>query len=257
VLTYSVIELKSPREIEKMREAGRLVAQTLGEVERMVGPGVTTEEIDHFIRDFVIARGGELLFYRYNGFPAHSCISINEEVVHGIPSGKRRLREGDIVSVDVGVKLNGYCGDAAFTYPIGRIGRDAEKLLAVCREALDRGIAAAVVGNRVSDISRAIQDFAEGRGYSVVRQFVGHGIGRRMHEKPQVPNYVDQGFQKEDVVLRPGLVLAIEPMVNAGTAEVLTLKDKWTVITQDKKLSAHYEHTVAVMVEGPVILTLP
>jgi methionyl aminopeptidase len=250
-----VIELKSPREIKKMREAGRVVAQALGEVERWVRPGVSTEELDLIIRDFVLARQGELLFYRYNGFPAHSCISINEEVVHGIPSKKRKLREGDIVSIDVGVRLEGFCSDSAKTMPVGEIGEDARHLLSVCSQSLDEGIAAARPGARVSDISRAIQTFVEARGYSVVRQFVGHGIGRKMHEKPQVPNYVDAGFLKDDMVLKPGLVLAIEPMVNAGTAEVVTLKDKWTVVTQDRKLSAHFEHTVAVTEEGPLVLT--
>jgi len=251
-----VIELKSPREIQKMREAGRVVAQALSEVERWVRPGVSTEELDLIIRDFVVARHGELLFYRYNGFPAHSCISINEEVVHGIPSRKRKLREGDIVSIDVGVRLEGYCSDSARTMPVGEIAEDAHHLLSVTSQSLDEGIAAARPGARVSDISRAIQTFVEARGYSVVRQFVGHGIGRKMHEKPQVPNYVDAGFLKDDMVLKPGLCLAIEPMVNAGTADVLTLKDKWTVVTQDRKLSAHFEHTVAVTEEGPQVLTL-
>lgn len=250
-----MIELKSAREILKMREAGRVVAQALDHAGGLVTPGVSTEEIDLAIRDFVLARGGELLFYRYNGFPAHSCISINEEVVHGIPSRKRRLREGDIVSVDVGVRLSGYCADCARTLPVGNIGEDARDLLQVCREALELGIAAARPGGRVSHISRAVQNHVEGRGYSVVKQFVGHGIGRRMHEKPQVPNYVDAGFFKDDLVLRPGLVLAIEPMVNAGTAEVITLKDNWTVVTRDRKLSAHFEHTVAVTEEGPLVLT--
>jgi methionyl aminopeptidase len=252
-----VIELKSVREIQKMREAGRVVAQALDEAERLVKPGVTTEEIDLAIRDFVLARKGELLFYRYNGFPAHSCISINEEVVHGIPSKKRKLREGDIVSIDVGVRLGGFCSDSARTIPVGAITEDAQHLLTVCREALERGIAAAMPGSRVSSISRAIQTYVEGRGYSVVKQFVGHGIGRKMHERPQVPNYVEPGFLKDDMVLKPGLVLAIEPMVNQGSAEVLTLKDNWTVVTSDRKLSAHFEHTVAVTEEGPQVLTVP
>jgi methionyl aminopeptidase len=251
-----VIELKSPLEIQKMREAGRIVAQALHEAERLIQPGVTTEELDLAIRDFVLARGGELLFYRYSGFPAHSCISINEEVVHGIPSKKRRLRAGDIVSVDVGVRLQGFCSDSAETFPVGEIEEEAQNLLYVCREALERGIAAARPGERLSGISRAIQTLVESRGYSVVRQFVGHGIGRKMHEKPQVPNYVDPGFLKDDLILKPGLVLAIEPMVNAGTAEVETLKDKWTVVTRDRKLSAHFEHTVAITEGGPEVLTV-
>ncbi len=240
-----------------MREAGRVVAQVLDEVGERIKAGVTTEELDHFIRDYVRTRNGSLLFFNYEGFPAHSCISINEEVVHGIPSSKRRLREGDIVSIDVGVGLEGYCGDGAVTFPVGNISPDAENLLKICQEALARGIAAAVPRHRVSDISRAIQIYVESNGYSVVKKYVGHGIGRNMHEPPQIPNYVDQGFLKEDPILREGMVLAIEPMVNAGTDDVVTLSDKWTVVTKDRRLSAHFEHTVAVMAGGPMILTLP
>ncbi|MBI4582773.1 MAG: type I methionyl aminopeptidase [Planctomycetes bacterium] len=252
-----MIEIKSSREIQKIRDAGRVVAQVLDEVGGRIKPGVTTEELDHFIRDFVRARNGTLLFYNYEGFPAHSCISINEEVVHGIPSSKRRLREGDIVSIDVGVGLEGYCGDGAVTFPVGKISPEAENLLKICLDALALGIAAAVPRHRVSDISRAIQLFVEKNGYAVVKKYVGHGIGRNMHEPPQIPNYVDQGFLKEDPILREGMVLAIEPMVNAGTDDVVTLSDKWTVVTKDRKLSAHFEHTVAVMAAGPMILTLP
>ena len=252
-----MIDLKSPLELDAMRAAGRLVAQCFAHVGTLIRPGVSTEELDAAIRQFVVGRGGEPLFFRYKGFPANSCISINEEVVHGIPSLKRKLREGDIVSIDVGVRYRGFCGDSAYTFPVGKVGPEAERLLAACQGALDEGIAAARVGLRVSDISRAIQNYAESRGYSVVRQFVGHGIGRKMHEKPQVPNYVDAGFRKEDIVLQPGVVLAIEPMLNVGTAEVETLKDRWTVVTQDRRLSAHFEHTVAVTEEGPQVLTLP
>ena len=250
-----MIELKSNNDIEKMRQAGRVLVSALNEAERLVRPGVTTEEIDHTIRDFVLERGGELLFYRYKGFPASTCISINEEVVHGIPSRKRRLREGDIVKIDAGVRLHGFCSDAARTLPVGEVGVEARNLIKTCAEALHRGIAAARPGARVSDISRTIQDYAEGEGYSVVRQFVGHGIGRKMHERPQVPNYVEPGLLKDDLVMKPGLVLAIEPMVNVGTWEVLTLKDQWTVVTSDRRLSAHMEHTVAVTEDGPVVLT--
>ncbi len=250
-----MIELKSPTDIEKMRAAGRVLVSALREARPLVRPGVTTEEIDHAIRDFVLERGGELLFYRYKGFPASTCISINEEVVHGIPSRKRRLREGDIVKIDAGVRLQGFCSDAARTLPVGEVGEEARRLIEACAEALKRGIAAARPGARVSDISRTIQDHAEGKGYSVVRQFVGHGIGRKMHERPQVPNYVEPGLLKDDLVLKPGLVLAIEPMVNVGTWEVVTLKDRWTVVTSDRRLSAHMEHTVAVTEEGPEVLT--
>ena len=250
-----MIELKSVTEIEKMRDAGRVLAQALQEAERLVRPGVSTEEIDRVVRDFVLARGGKLLFYRYKGFPASTCISINEEVVHGIPSPKRRLREGDIVSIDVGVRLGGYCSDAACTFPVGQVSEEAARVIEVCRGALARGIEAAVAGGKLSSISRGIQDYVESNGFSVVRQFVGHGIGKKMHERPQVPNYVEAGFQRDDILLRPGLVLAIEPMVNAGTWEVETLKDGWTVVTRDRKLSAHCEHTVAVTEEGPQVLT--
>ncbi len=252
-----MIALKSPPEIEKMREAGRVVALALEEARGRIAPGISTEEIDHAIRDFVLEQGGKLLFYRYKGFPANSCISINEEVVHGIPSRKRRLREGDIVSIDVGVKLKDWCGDAAWTFPVGAIDEKAQAILSVGAEALERGAAAARPGGRVSDVSRAIQTFVESKGYSVVRDYVGHGIGRKMHEKPQVPNYVDSGMLKDDLVLRPGIVLAIEPMVNQGTWEVLKLNDGWTVITKDRKLSVHFEHTVAVCEDGPRILTAP
>ncbi len=252
-----MIELKSKREIEKMRAAGRVVAEAHAGVSRMIEPGVTTQELDDFIRDFVRGQGGVLLFFNYEGFPANSCISINEEVVHGIPSPRRRLREGDIVSIDIGVGLEGFCGDAARTYPVGEISSDAKKLLRICEQALQHGIEAVVASNRVSDISRSIQTYVEGEGYSVVKKYVGHGIGRKMHEPPQIPNYVDRGFLKQDPVLKPGMVLAIEPMVNEGTADVRTLADNWTVVTQDGRLSAHFEHTVAVTPNGPDVLTLP
>ena len=246
-----MIHLKSPAELKKMREAGVLLVQALEASEPLIQPGTSTEEIDHAIRDFVLERGGKLLFFKYRGFPASTCISINEEVVHGIPSRKRRLREGDIVSIDVGVRLGNWCSDAARTFPVGSVGREARDLLDVGRESLERGIAETRPGRRVSDISRAIQSFAEGKGFSVVREYVGHGIGRKMHEKPQVPNYVDPGALKDDSILRPGMTLAIEPMVNAGTHEVVKLKDDWTVVTRDGRLSVHFEHTVAVTEGSP------
>jgi methionyl aminopeptidase len=257
ILVFQVIELKSPREIAKMREAGRIVAQALAEVQRHLEPGVTTEALDHIVRDFVQERNGTLLFLNYHGFPAHSCISINEEVVHGIPSAERTINAGDILSIDVGVRLDGFCGDSARTFAVGEISDEASDLLHVCDTALNRGIEKARPSNRVSDISRAIQEYVEGKGYTVVKKFVGHGIGRKMHEPPQVPNYVDKGFLKEDPILKEGIVLAIEPMVNVGTEDVETLSDSWTVITRDRKLSAHFEHTVAVTGDGPEILTLP
>ena len=240
-----------------MRVAGRVVAEAHARVAEMIRPGVTTEELDHFIRDFVQSTGGVLLFFNYEGFPANSCISINEEVVHGIPTSKRRLVENDIVSIDIGVGLGGFCGDSAWTYPVGAIEDNARRLLAICETSLMRGIDAVHAKSRVSDISRAIQSYVEGEGYSVVKKYVGHGIGRRMHEPPQIPNYVEKGILRQDPMLETGMVLAIEPMVNEGTDEVRTLSDDWTVVTADGKLSAHFEHTVVVTGNGPEILTLP
>ena len=240
-----------------MREAGRIVAQALAEVKRILEPGVTTESLDHMGRDFVLERGGKLLFLNYHGFPAHTCISINEEVVHGIPSAERTVNDGDIMSIDVGVQIDGFCGDSARTFAVGNISEEASSLLDVCDTALMQGIAQACPGKRVSDISRAIQEYVEGEGYTVVKKFVGHGIGRKMHEPPQVPNYVDTGILKEDPILKEGIVLAIEPMVNIGIEDVETLSANWTVITRDGKLSAHFEHTVAVTANGPELLTLP
>ncbi len=253
----TVIELKSRREIGIMREAGRLVALAHQKVREFLKPGLKTIEIDLMIRDFVLENKGTLLFFNYQGFPAHSCISINEEVVHGIPSEERILNDGDIVSVDIGVGKDGFCGDSAWTYGVGSINQEAQDLLTHCEAALFKGIEQMVVGNRISDISRAIQDYSEDLGYGVVKKFVGHGIGRRMHEAPQVPNYCDKkSFLQEDPVLQEGMVLAVEPMLNVGTEDVETLSDKWTVITKDKKLSAHFEHTIAVTSDGPQVLTV-
>lgn len=238
-----------------MRNAGQIVAEALSQVRAAIEPGVSTQSLDDLIRDFVLGKGGTLLFYNYKGFPAHSCISINEEVVHGIPRKRRKLKEGDIVSVDIGVKYRGYCGDAAWTFRVGQVTPEAEQLLQVGEAALEQGIRACQPKSHVSDIARAIQSFVEAKGYHVVKKFVGHGIGTKLHEDPQVPNYVDIGFLKQDPMLRPGLVLAIEPMVNAGTEEVETLDDGWTVVTRDRGLSVHFEHTVAVTEEGPWVLT--
>ena len=250
-----MISYKTQDEIDKMRRACRIVADCLHLVRQAVRPGVSTLELDDIIRDFVKQKGGQPLFYKYRGFPANSCISINDEVVHGIPRRRRKLREGDIVSVDVGVKIRGYCGDSAWTFPVGDVSDDVNELLGVGREALYRGVAACQPGNRVSDIGRAIQTFVEGQSFFVVKKFVGHGIGTQLHEDPQVPNYVDKGT-RGGAVLREGLVLAIEPMVNVGTEDVEVLDDRWTVVTRDRGLSAHFEHTVVVTVSGPDILTL-
>lgn len=250
-----MISYKTQDEIDKMRRACRIVADCLHLVRQAVRPGVSTLELDDIIRDFVKQKGGQPLFYKYRGFPANSCISINDEVVHGIPRRRRKLREGDIVSVDVGVKIRGYCGDSAWTFPVGDVSDDVNELLGVGREALYRGVAACQPGNRVSDIGRAIQTFVEGQSFFVVKKFVGHGIGTQLHEDPQVPNYVDKGT-RDGPVLREGLVLAIEPMVNVGTEDVEVLDDRWTVVTKDRGLSAHFEHTVVVTASGPDILTL-
>ena len=238
-----------------MREAGRIVAMAHQEVSKLIRVGVTTKVLDIFIRDFVQTHNGTLLFFDYEGFPANSCISINEEVVHGIP-GKRQLKNGDIVSIDIGVGFDGFCGDSAWTYTVGEISDDAQRLLDICEKALFEGIEEVRPNRRVSDISRAIQSFVEENDFTVVKKYVGHGIGRKMHEPPQIPNYVDKGFFKQDPLLKTGMVLAIEPMVNQGTEEVETLDDDWTVVTRDGKLSAHFEHTIAVTEDGPNILTM-
>jgi len=236
-----------------MREAGRIAAQALQRVGEAVRPGVTTEELGRVAHRHIVSCGAEPTFLHYNGFPASACISVNDEVIHGIPSRKRALREGDIVSVDLGATWQGYVGDTACTFAVGRLSAEARKLCDATREALFEGIAKAVPGAKVGDISDAIQSWCEARGYSVVREYTGHGVGRVMHEDPCVPNFGQAGH---GVKLRPGMTLAIEPMVNQGRAAVRVLPDKWTVVTRDGRLSAHYEHTVAITVNGPVILTL-
>ena len=246
------IELKSPTDLERMRRAGRLAAQVLEAVGRAVAPGVSTKELDRLAEKFIRDAGGVPTFLGYRGYTASICASINEEVVHGIPHPKRILREGDVVGIDVGATLGGFVGDTAATFPVGKISDEAERLLRTTRESLEKGIAAARVGNRLGDISSAIQQAAESRGYSVVRDFVGHGIGRNMHEEPSVPNY---GTAGSGLRLEAGLVVALEPMVNVGTWRVQVLKDGWTVVTEDNRLSAHFEHTVAITDQGPEVLT--
>lgn len=246
------IELKSPADLERMRRAGRLAAQVLEAVGRAVAPGVTTKELDRLAEKFIRDAGGVPTFLGYRGYTATLCASINEEVVHGIPNPKRVLREGDVVGIDVGATLDGFVGDTAATFAVGRITDEAQRLLQTTRESLNQGIAAARVGNRLGDVSAAIQRVAEEKGYSVVRDFVGHGIGRNMHEEPSVPNY---GTAGTGLRLEAGLVIALEPMVNMGTWRVQVLKDGWTVVTEDNRLSAHFEHTVAVTDAGPEILT--
>lgn len=247
-----MIIMKSPQEIALMREAGRVVAGVLEALEKAVVPGVTTAELDKLAEAMIRRAGGEPAFLGYHNFPASICASINCEVVHGIPS-LRRLKEGDIVSIDVGVRLKGYYGDAAATFPVGEISREARRLIAVTRESLVKAMEAMRPRGRLSDISHAVQKYVEQRNFAVVRNYVGHGIGTAMHEEPQVPNF---GRPGNGPVLEPGIVLAIEPMVNAGTWEVEVAPDQWTVLTRDRSLSAHFEHTVALLEDGPVILTV-
>lgn len=248
-----MIILKSAQEIALIARASRVVALTIAFLRERVKPGVTTADLDRLAEEFIRREGGSPAFKGYRGFPATLCTSVNEEVVHGIPSSKKWLQEGDIIGVDVGAIVEGYYGDAAVTLPVGRISDEASRLLRVTEAALAAGLAKVKVGNRLSDISHAVQAVAEAEGYSVVRDFVGHGIGRNLHEDPQVPNFGKPG---EGPRLKEGLVLAIEPMVNVGGREVEVLSDRWTVVTRDKSLSAHFEHTVALTSDGPKILTL-
>ena len=235
-----------------MRRAGAIVAEVLAFCRRKAYPKMRLGDLDREVETLIRRRKGIPLFKGYRGFPASICASINEEVVHGIP-GSRRLKEGDILSVDCGVKRDGYCGDGAVTFGIGAVSEDAEHLIAVTRTALERGLAAIRAGIRVSAISRAVQVYAESQGCSVVRKYTGHGIGQEMHEEPQVPNFVSR--MMADPVLRSGMVVAIEPMVNVGRYEVEVLANGWTVVTKDRSLSAHFEHTVAVKDDGPDVLT--
>jgi methionyl aminopeptidase len=250
-----VIQFKSPREIERMAVAGEMVALTFQAIQPLIVPGTPTIEIDEAVRDSVHDLGGKPLFLGYHGFPAHSCISVNEQVVHGIP-GPRKLQDGDLVSIDIGIGADGFCGDSARSFLIGEGSRSAIRTLEVCREALAAGIAAATPGNTLVELVQAIETSIRGAKLGLVEKYVGHGIGREMHEEPQVPNFVTKSLKQNDLELRPGLVLAIEPMVNGGTGEVYTLDDGWTVVTADSEVSAHCEHTVAVTEEGPRVLTL-
>jgi methionyl aminopeptidase len=247
-----VIVCRSAAELEKMRAAGRLVGEVLTALTPSVVPGVTTAELDEVAEKMITDAGAIPAFKGYHGYPATICSSINEEVIHGIPSGQRVLREGDILSIDVGASLEGYFGDSAITVPVGQVSEEAASLLTVTEEALYKAIEVARPGGRVSDIGHAVQKHVEAYGFSVVREFVGHGIGQKMHEEPQVPNYGEAGRGPR---LAEGMVLAIEPMVNAGKPAVKVLSDGWTAVTVDGSLSAHFEHTVAVTADGPWILT--
>jgi methionyl aminopeptidase len=246
-----MIILKSPREIELMKEAGQIVYQVHRELAKAVAPGVTTGELDALAESLIRKAGGIPTFKGYHGFPGSICASVNEEVVHGIP-GKRKLKEGDVVAIDLGVTYKGYVGDSAYTHPVGQVDPEAQHLLDVTRFALEKAIEQCYPGKRLGDIGHAVQSYVEAQGFGVVRDYVGHGVGASMHEDPQIPNF---GTAGTGVLLKPGMVLAIEPMVNAGTWEVKTLRDQWTVVTVDAKFSAHFEHTVAITEDGPVILT--
>lgn len=247
-----MIILKNHDEIAIMKKAGRIVGETLLLLEKEVKPGVTTADLDKMAEEFITKHGAKPSFKGLYGFPSSLCISVNEQVIHGFP-GSYVLKEGDIVSIDCGAFFDGFHGDAARTFPVGNISVDAQKLIDITRESFFQGIKFAKEGNKLTDISHEIQGYVEAAGFSVVRDFVGHGIGRKVHEDPNVPNFGKSGKGPK---LLEGMVLAIEPMVNAGTYKVRTLKDGWTVVTADSSLSAHYENTVAILSDGPEILTL-
>lgn len=247
-----MIQLKNPEQIKLMREAGRITGEALLLAGEKIRVGMTTYELDKIIRTHIEKSGAKPSFLGYGGFPGSACISINEQVIHGIPSMEKRIEDGDIVKVDVGAFFKGFHGDSANTFAVGNVSEEAKKLIDVTKEAFYKGIEFAKPGMRIGDIGAAIQKHAEDNGYSVVRKYIGHGVGRELHESPDVPNF---GTAGRGVRLYPGMVIAIEPMINAGTYEVRELSDKWTVVTADGKLSAHYEHTVAITENGPLLLT--
>ena len=249
-----MIVLKTSRELAIMREAGRISAMALKVAGEAVEPGVSTWEIDRVARKYIESQGAVPSFLGYGGFPASACISVNNVVIHGIPSKRQIIKAGDIVSIDIGAMFEGFNGDNAYTFACGEISAEAQRLLDATRESLYEGIKQATAGNRLGDIGSAVQRYVEARGYSVVRDFVGHGVGAKLHEDPSVPNY---GTPGRGVRLLPGMTIAIEPMVNQGRHEVQVQKDSWTTVTRDGKLSAHFEHTVAITPDGPVILTKP
>jgi methionyl aminopeptidase len=247
--------LKSERDLAVMRKAGRLVAHALEALRERVKPGVSTAELDRFAYEFLTRHGATPSFKNYHGYPASLCTSINEEVVHGIPKATRILREGDIVKLDIGARIGGFHGDSALTVPVGQVSPETQRLLDVTLEALWKGIEQVRLGNSLKDLSTAVQRHVESHGFSVVRDMVGHGIGRSLHEEPQVPNYTVP--EQQNPPFREGMTLAIEPMVNAGGTEIEVMPDMWTAVTKDRSLSAHFEHTVAVTRREPMILTLP
>jgi methionyl aminopeptidase len=247
-----MILLKSPRELEHMRAAGRILAEVKTMLGDIVKVGVSTSEIDERVEAFIVSKGAKSAFKGYRGYPATVCTSINDEVVHGIPSPKRKLKEGDIIGLDLGCIVEGYYGDCAITLPVGPVSARVQELLDVTRESLDKAIVQCRVGNRIGDISSAVQSHCESHGFGVVRAFVGHGIGRALHEEPQVPNFGEAG---RGPALKVGMVLAIEPMVTMGSWEVRVLEDRWTAVTTDGSLAAHFEDTIAISDDGPDILT--
>ncbi len=249
-----MIKLKTATQLKKMRDAGRISQLALLEGGKHVEPGITTGELDRIMHDFIVKAGAKPSFLGYGGFPATACISVNDEVIHGIPDKHRRVENGDIVSIDVGAIYNGWQGDNAWTFAAGTISPEAQALLDTTQKSLFEGIKMATAGNRLGDVGHAVQACAESQGYSVVRNYVGHGIGQEMHEEPDVPNY---GHPGHGVRLVPGMVIAIEPMINQGKAAVRTMANGWTVKTADGGLAAHFEHTIAITEKGPVILTQP
>ena len=247
-----MISIKSPREIELMKQAGKIVALAHQEVKKHIRPGVTTYELDQIVENTIRAHDAIPSFKGYGGFPGSACTSVNEQVVHGIPSKDVVLKNGDIISIDIGAEYEGYHGDSAWTYAVGTISDEAQKLLDVTKQSLLEGLKMARANNRLSDISNAIQTYAEGYGYSIVREFVGHGLGKQLHEDPQIPNYGPKG---RGTLLKAGMTLAIEPMVNMGRKEVKVLSDNWTAVTRDKSLSAHFEHSILITEDECIILT--
>lgn len=250
-MSSAAVAFKTADQIEAIRKSSLLVGKTLAEVARHIRPGITTGELDTVAEKFILDHGAVPSFKGYNGYRHSLCISVNEEIVHGIP-GNRIVREGDVITCDCGVYFNGYHGDSAYTFPVGDVGEEKLNLLRVTKTSLYKGIAKAVAGNRIGDLSAAIQEYAEKHGYGVVRELVGHGIGKKLHEKPEVPNYGKKG---SGMLMKAGMTIAIEPMINMGSRHVRQLNDGWTVITQDRKPAAHFEHTVAVGEQGPDILS--
>lgn len=249
-----MISVKSKSELEKMRKAGMIAGNALHFGGRSIKVGMTTFELDKIIHDYIVKNGAKPSFLGYGGFPASACISINNQVIHGIPSKKVRIQEGDIVSIDVGAYIDGFHGDTAYTFAVGKISQEAQQLLKVTEESLYKGIEQAIVGNRIGDIGHAVQEHCEAYGYGVVRKFIGHGLGRQLHESPEVPNFGREGHGPRLVA---GMTIAIEPMINAVGEDVKVLPDGWTVLTKSGSLSAHFEHSIAVTPDGPVILTKP